>query len=74
MTSEFFTLEYNTIDRWKACLMGYLLFYKKCVGVCMGPWLGLLNAYVTAALDISIHKKIMQLEGLKGSRDQRDSL
>jgi len=54
--------------------MGYLLFCKKCVGVCMGPWLGLLNAYVTANLDISIHKKIMQLEGLKGSRDQRDSL
>ena len=30
----------------------------------MGPWLGLLNAYATAILDIFNSKKIMRLEGL----------
>ena len=29
MASELFTIEYNTIDCWKAFLKGYLLIYKK---------------------------------------------
>ena len=28
VASELFTIEYNTIDRWKAFLKGYLLIYK----------------------------------------------
>ena len=28
VTSEFFTIEYNAMDRWKVCLTGYLLIYK----------------------------------------------
>ena len=28
VASEFFTIEYNTIDRYKACLIGYLPIYK----------------------------------------------
>ena len=47
VASEFFIIEDNTIDHYKAYLMGYILsLYKQRMGVCMKPWLGLLNAYV----------------------------
>ena len=41
---------------------------KQCKGVCIGPWLGLLNVYATTILQFA--KKIMQLEGLSRLLDE----